>query len=224
MLDYEKEIMKERMKNVVALRNDIMNSSYQFKMQSYANRFNLPVRYVRLKVLSDPMFALNFIKDPAKQSFHEKKAASYLESQSNIKDFVNLPASGNEAIGLLSGMIHSYTDLKQNSSKKIKTLDFKFKIRFEDSWYDCYCSHKYTKGTGGAQDNQYHDLISFMENARQNTNPKMLFFAIADGDYYDFKDINGLSKIEKMNREFGNQKTIAANINNLVDLINNEFN
>lgn len=214
MLNYEEEIKKARSDNVLLLRENLMDENYLFKMRSYAERFNLPFEYVKLKVINDPIFALNFIKDPAKQSFHEKTAASYLSTHEKVLNFKNLSSGGKDALTVLTGIVQPYSTLKGQTSKKLKTVDFTFDLE-SDGLYHCFASHKYTKGLGGAQDNQYHDLVSFMENARQNTVLNHLFFAIADGEYYQYKNDKGQTKIDLMNAEYGNARTFALDINQL---------
>ena len=117
-----------------------------------------------------------FAKNPSKQNFYEKMAAERIKKIKFIGDFKNLP---NQYLYVLRGAI-----IKKNYLKvypQAKTIDFSFKYKK----YQIYVSHKYTKESGGAQDNQYKDLQDFIKKCRDCKTSNHFFLAIADGDYYN---------------------------------------
>ncbi len=105
----------------------------------------------------------------------------------------------------------------QAQSNASKTIDFEWNT----GTIKCYASHKYTKNSGGAQDNQYKDIRNFMKNIRDNNTPNILFFAICDGNYYQNLSRSNMSKMQILNRDFvKNDKLKALTINELSDHLN----
>lgn len=64
-----------------------------------------------------------------------------------------------------------------------------------------YATHKYTKVSGGHQDNQYKDIQEFIKESVTNTYTDKYFIAICDGDFYNTKNSQrGISKLENLQR------------------------
>ena len=63
----------------------------------------------------------------------------------------------------------------------------------------CFASQKYiNEKSGGAQDNQFNDIITFLKNCENNNLP-CNFFAIVDGGYFTESKMNILKKYESKN-------------------------
>jgi hypothetical protein len=214
-LNYEKLYDLAILKNIQELKDHINSDDTIIKIENWANKFNLNSSFVYQKICTDNIFALNFIKEPGRQNFHENVAAKHIASIKGIKNFKQLPKSGKNALVVSNGVIMSLTSFN-NSVEKIKTIDFEFifnKTQF-------YASHKYTKDNGGSQDNQYYDLRVFMENARKNSEKDIIFLAICDGSYYQNKIGGFKTKIEQLNDDFSKKdKLIAITINELPRLL-----
>jgi hypothetical protein len=147
-------------------------------------------------------------KDPNKQNIHEKIAGDYIITIEGISEFKILPKSGKNAKILTNdGRVTFGNGVKSN-----KSIDFEFiycGIHF-------YCSHKYTKDSGGAQDNSYNDLCNFLTSTRRVVDKKVYFLAIADGNYY-------ANKLEIMNIEFVGSRCRAVSTENLKEFLESTF-
>lgn len=221
IVDYEEACRIQLQDNVKEFRNNLIKPDTMKKIRNWAKKYGLSPEYVKYKVCTDDIFALFFVKDPIKQGTHEKTAAYVLESFAFIYDFKNLDNGGKNAKVINNGMIVSLEESKKSSSNP-KTIDFEWKINTQGGKViKCYASHKYTKASGGSQDNQYKDLQNFMENARLNKEPDSLFFAICDGKYYQRKNKDTKkSKLEELNEDYSKpNKLIALTINDIYDFI-----
>jgi len=82
-----------------------------------------------------------------------------------------------------------------NSFKNTKTFDFKSLT--VDNKIEYYYA-KYTNEEGGAQDNQYKDAVSFIDQAnlyyKKNKFSDIKFILILDGNYY-IKKMNDIKKL-----------------------------
>ena len=191
-LDYEKrikEMWKENAKEVPSLvkKND---KDTLKQIQTYSDRFDEPSRKVKEKILVDSMFANCFARNPTRQTSHEKIAFEYLsKNKSILRNFCKLPQNGNDAVYLTSdGAFQKYEQCR----KKIgKAIDFSW----ENAGKIFYASHKYTRESGGAQDNQFREQKELLEKFIKNVNENEFFFAICDGQYYSNKKMQVLKKL-----------------------------
>jgi hypothetical protein len=191
-LDYEKiikEMWKDNAKKVPYLVKKNDNDTLK-QIHTYSYRFDKSYNKVREKILSDSMFANCFARNPSRQTSHEKIAFDYLSKNNSIlKKFRKLPQNGNEAVYLTSdGTFQKY----KLCHKKIgKAIDF--------YWTNAnkifYASHKYTKESGGAQDNQFREQKELLEKFRNNDCENEYFFAICDGQYYTNQKTHFLNKL-----------------------------
>lgn len=66
LLKIEEEMKESGFKDLIA---HIESPDYSLKINNWANKFGIPVNKVKEKILSDSLFAYNFIKDFKKQNF-----------------------------------------------------------------------------------------------------------------------------------------------------------
>jgi len=133
-----------------------------------------------------------------------------------VENFEILPSGGNNAVYVENGKLFSGADLV-NQAKEAKSIDFSWtigNIRF-------YASHKYTKDSGGAQDNQYLDMQNFLKNTRDCNIKNTVFLAICDGKYYQAKDskTGDNTKIERLQRLTDNKTSFVLTVNDLMDFL-----
>lgn len=122
------------------------------------------------------MFAEMFAKDPIKQNFTEKIAAELLSVAAQPNKGMSFSPEG---------------ELQKGASyRNSKTVDF-----VKDG---IYITQKYTNGTGGSQDNQFRDVITFLEYGSK----KHRVAAYVDGSYYTPK------KIEQLKKHFHNNPNV----------------
>lgn len=213
---YEKQSLKMRIEN---LKDVIKNpKKYQEKLIKYSKKHNLEYEFLQQELLENIYLMNEMAKEPSKQNFHELVARDYILE--NYKEFLNfeiLPKkskNGIESIYLTNGQIVKESDL--STRNHTKSIDFKWEYK----GFTIYATHKYTKDSGGAQDNQYKDVISFLEHAKQNINNKILFVAICDGKYYVGK------RSDELRKSILNTKCIVTTIYTLkkdLDILINFF-
>lgn len=211
-LDYKEKYKMKLQENIVEMKKNMDSIDYIKKVKNFAEKFNIDEQKIIKKYKSDEVFSLFFVKDPLKQSFHEKTAATFIESL-NIKlninmfqNFQNLPTSGKDALYVSNGNVIDYNTRQGKSDGK--SIDFYWEYQYKNKKVKFYASHKYTEVSGGSQDNQRNDVESFMEGARSNRSNNEMFYAITDGDYYT--DI-----LDDLNELHSNSHIKAITINHL---------
>lgn len=167
----EQEKINNRKKNIEQVKLDLQSTGAAYndiiiKIKNFIDRFDgmFLEQDIIQKILNDDAFAAMFAKDPTKQNISEKMCSDYI----GIK---RAPQSGKNCI--------RFTDTGDIvSSKKeggCKSVDF---ILPEG----VYATQKYTgANTGGAQDNQFDDVVAFLKNG--SIHHKVA--AIVDGWYWE---------------------------------------
>lgn len=164
----EEEKIKSRIDSIKQIRNDINRNDkdIQNKIKNFIIRFDNIFSYDDIvnKILTDDIVAACFAKDPVKQNISEKLCSDYIK--------VPLaPQSGKNCIRFNDK--GDIVALKKDGG--CKSVDF---ILPEG----IYATQKYTGNySGGAQDNQFNDVILFL----QNGSIKHKVAAIVDGWYWE---------------------------------------
>ena len=219
MVDYKLAEMMKRQENTRILRSNIASNKIDIKLKekidNFCDRRCIEYELVKYKILTDDLFILFFIKDPGKQSIHQKLASEYLEKVENVYEFSTLPANGKNALYVINGMV--LTEEQANvSSSTVKSIDFEWKyLNQVGDIIQCYASHKYTNDEGGGQDNQYKDIISFLENSQKHKSTNTFFYAICDGKYYQRATNGYMTRMEYLNNTYRGNRTIALTINDI---------
>ncbi len=157
--DYVSSVRRKGLKeNIAPLRKQIKYAWAQKKIVNWAEKYGYDKNEVEQKIMNDDMFAAMFAKDPIKQNYTEKIAEQLL----GVKHLANTAMSFTENGELVEGCA-------VNNSKSV---DF-----IKDG---VYITQKYTTSTGGAQDNQYRDVIQFLKYGSK----KHKVAAYIDGSYY----------------------------------------
>ena len=147
--------------NLDDLQEHLQNPDYQKKVYNFATKFGFSVDEVNRAIQENLFLAACFAKDPSKQNFTEKLVAEVLGVE-------KLSPSGENCIRFdENGDIVSI-----NKGNVSKSADFYIDNR--------YYTQKYTNETGGAQDNQYKDVVDFLVKGSK----KHLVGAIVDGAYW----------------------------------------
>ena len=216
-IDYESAYKVALEQNIREVRDAILTGdmSMRIKLANYSEKFGIPIRFLEHKILSDNLFANGFIKDPSKQSLHQKVAARFIESINCVEDFEQLPAGGQNAKYICDdGIVRA-----GENGGRAKSIDFYWV--FDGNIY--YAAHKHTSEEGGAQDNQFKDLQLFLENAAKSKLANTYFLAIGDGDYYQKKYKSGGSeyktRVDYMNARFGTDFAIAITTDDLEEFM-----
>ena len=204
--DYEKEYAEALRRNhdYVISSLDAKDEDMFLKIDNFCAKHGFDRERVMKLMRTEEYFRAVFAIDPAKQKIHENTAAKFIESLSEIKDFKQL---GHSDMALFHGAVMPKKELKKlGGHGTAKTIDFSWTTKGKK----IYASHKYTRESGGAQDNQYEDLKEFIREANFSDLSDTFFVAIADGDYYKMKDSSaGITKLEYLNK-ISNQKNVFA--------------
>lgn len=141
----QSKTLKAYLKNTEEAIKAIGTADMDFKINNFLKKAPYSSKEeIEEKIRTDKIFAACFAKDPLKQNIGENVLKEYL-------DVEFLPQSGKDAIRFSSaGNIISKKELGCS-----KAVDFQIN--------SYYITQKYTgENTGGAQDNQYDDVIKFL--------------------------------------------------------------
>lgn len=156
---------KNRIANIAQVRKEINSIWVQEKIDNYLERFSdlFSKEEIIQQILNNDLTASFFAKDPSKQNVSEKECAKWIGAE-------KLPALGKNCIRFDSkGNIVSKKDVGVS-----KSADFLID--------GVYFTQKYTgNNSGGAQDNQYEDVVTFLTNGSKCQRVG----AIVDGFYWD---------------------------------------
>ena len=228
-LVYDTEIRKARKENIEKVFNEKETAE---KVHNFAERFSCDEMLVWKRMHDDMAFALTFAKDPAKQSIHQHVAARYIKKFPFVSNFVELPASGKGAKYCINGKIISGSKIK---SKDVKSIDFYWEYIYKNKKLCFYATHKHTDDDGGAQDNQYNDVVSFHENAKKCEDKNIVLLSITDGNYYKVKSTRDLSfngsRLEYFSKKCCGKRSCATTSNGIprktipyiIEWLNNNF-
>ncbi len=204
--DFEKEFIRAIRRNLtdVVGQLDLENEGLLKKIDTFSTRFKFPESAIRRQIRNDEMFRAFFAKDPGKQKIHENIAADFIRKIPTVEDFKQL---SHGALQLVRGGIFPKKEaLRMGTTAQAKTLDFSWKTGKSN----IFASHKYTKSSGGAQDNQYNDLKDFISEANDSNLPDTIFLAIADGNYYQLFDTEArVKKIQRL-KDLANRRNVFA--------------
>ena len=219
-LNYEEEYKKQIKTNLLKVLDELKTSQMQVKIQNFADKFGYSYNDIEDKIRNDEIFRCVFSKDPSKQNLYQTLAATFIKSLPMVENFEILASGGKNAVYIENGKLFYGTDLI-NQAKEAKSIDFSWnvgKIKF-------YASHKYTKDSGGAQDNQYIDIQNYLKNTRDSNNKDTIFLAICDGRYYQQKDTKtgDETRIQRLKRLTDNKTSFVITINELMEFQKNVF-
>lgn len=183
--DYALAEKQARLENAEILRANLTATDVALKIHNWAERYGLEPEFVRFKVLTDDTFALQFIKDPAKQSIHQRIAAQHIKTKIPlVEEFKTPPSGGSKALYVVRGMDVEGSKLHAATNNHGKSIDFRWSYTKAGRTLSVFATHKHTKEEGGSQDNQFEDIKRFLTEAQACRDPDVLFLAICDGAYY----------------------------------------
>ena len=218
--NYDKEFKKKIKTNldeVIQLLGE-REDGMQKKVATFSTNFDFKSKDVEAKIKKDRMFRAHFAKDPGRQNLYEKLAGQYIKSIKGVKNFEKL---GSNLKVILNGAVMTRAQLRQlGGVDEAKTIDFE--------WYyhkhHFFASHKYTKGEGGGQGNQYKDVQIFIKQATPSTLKDTFFIAICDGNFYDCKDtVTNTSRLERLKNMANNKNVFAMKLTELKDWLEKNF-
>lgn len=215
-LNYDEAEKNQLNENVESLLSNLNDQMLQTRIHNFAEKYNLNPQFVLQKIIDDNIFALCFTKEPSKQTFHQSQAAKFIKKLPLIEDFKTLPAGGKEALYVIKGNVLKGKELSTTTHGK--SIDFYWTFKLKGKKIEFYATHKHTRTSGGSQDNQYNDVLDFLENASYCFSKDKFFFAITDGPYYlqPNKKLEDMHKIEYMNTIHNGKRCKATTVNKLL--------
>ena len=160
------------------------------RIETYGQKFGYGKKKIKQEIETNKMFAATFAKAPSRTGFHESIAAEWLRKELNLPIDV-LPKAGTNSFYITSdGVIAQVSD---DERKPSKSLDFQWQVG--DITF--YAMHKYTREGGGAQDNQFKEMLATLDNFIRATNKKKVFIVIADGAYYTKTKMDELKSLTR---------------------------
>ncbi|QGZ97923.1 hypothetical protein GE118_03910 [Mycoplasma sp. NEAQ87857] len=160
------------------------------KIDLYIERNVLPLEWkeqIIYELKNKNLFYLSvFTKDIKKQNIYENILLHFLKD--NNIDAIKLPQAGKNALYAYNSII---TNDISDKPLELKSLDFEINLNNNK----IYLMHKYTEESGGAQDNQFNDVVNQIRNLDTNLINKVWF--CLDGKYYTKQKINELKSLNK---------------------------
>lgn len=190
----------------------------EVKIRNFAEKWSFEEQFIMNELKTNELLLLSFVKEPGKQTFHQHFAAKYLSTLPLIENFEQLPSGGNEALYVVNGKIVKGKDKDDQITGK--SIDFKWEYTFNEKTLTFYATHKYTKNSGGSQDNQYKDVQEFHTESRNCINENILLLSITDGPYYLLKETSvkkqNLTKLEYLSKQYKGFRNLATTMNTLI--------
>jgi len=154
-----------------------------------------PIEEILDEISSSQLAASFFAKDPKKQNIAEKSQLEYLCSK------LEKEITKSSSVYLMSdGSLERHTHHPPGATAK--SIDFYHNdCNDGNNGVEEYYFAKVTERNGGAQDNQWADVRSFIDAAKKNIekeNEKKKFIAVVDGNYYWNEDGNPTRKCKQL--------------------------
>ena len=219
MIDYERLKAQKRLENRNKLYNLVLKAQrfedlpkdVRIRVQNFCEREVFSIDKVFSELKSSLIFCAMFASDPLKQNFYETTCAEWLAPQ--VQDFRKLPVRGPDAFyfgdrGVVMGL--------SGGAGRAKSLDFTFRL----GEFTVFLSHKFIDADGGAQDNQFNDQATFIEQAcrvRAAGADCLLFAAICDGPYFQRR-----GRMESLRAACGAPGVVAAPHHEILAAIGDE--
>jgi hypothetical protein len=185
----KQEIKQKYMNNIEEVQQEVLSgkisSELKLKIKNHSDKTGLDEDLIIQSIKTDKVAASHFAKDPLKQNIAEPLQIKIYNEKFNTK-IVKLSTNGKNAVWLKDGLL--LNKKQETATKSMDGFDEE-----NENYYYC----KYTNEKGGAQDNQYKDLIKFViecnKYCEKNTDKKC-FSVLISGSYYTSLKIEQLEK------------------------------
>ena len=194
--DFEGERSRQKKENCR------LNQISESKIKKYCKTTGYDYNTILKKIKIDEAFRWFFIKDPIRQNIHEQTVIKFIKNISGVKNFKKY--SNNEMYIVNGGLV--LKSKLDTMTPSCKSIDFYWEFNNKK----IYAYHKYTKDSGGHQDNQYEDLKKFIDVCNSSSMRNVRFLAIADGAFYNTQ--NGKANTTKIKRlkDLANERNTFA--------------
>ncbi len=189
--DYEEENRLMFLQNASEVLRELerRDENLMKRITTFSERFDFSLKDVIEKIRNDKMFSYTFAKEPRRTNFHEKLASQWLQEIELVEDFRVLPKRGNKSYYVNGdGKV-----INDSSYTKSKSIDFTWRTGNTT----CYAMHKYTKHSGGDQDNQFAEMEALLRRFLQCEDKSCILVVIVDGAYYTESKMETLQHITR---------------------------
>lgn len=180
--DYDNSKIKRWKKNIEEARDNPLKRKEA--VINFANKVGLSPDVLWYNFCTDDLSPLHYAIDPTKQTLHQSVAAEWIESLPMVLNFKTLPGDGPDALFVSGGYLMRADQLANADIPK--SIDFYWETVDSDGVIlKFYAAHKYTKEDGGAQENQFRDLLSFaLESSKLKKERGIRILSLSDGPFY----------------------------------------
>ena len=184
-LDFEAIEHQQNLANRAEMADEIAQRSARLRTRilHFAGQFDIPEADFWRDLDANPNGPLAAVlaREARRQNVHEKAAADYVEKLALVAEFRKLPSSGQNACYVnRDGQIVTGAQLA-GAQRPSKSIDFQWRT----GRVTCYAAQKYTRESGGNQDNQFNEIQALLRNFLQRINNDVALFVLVDGPYYN---------------------------------------
>lgn len=185
---YDEIYHRSMLVNRSQVQSDLKSKYIQTKIDSYIKKFynsnNDPQLRNRIEyeIENNEYFANFFAKDPIRQNIYEKSAYDHIINMNGVNKELSINYPNSKQLFTENGK------LVNNRPAGSKSIDFRIVL---NNGTIIFISHKFINDNGGAQDNQFNDVYSFVRNSigasekySETGHPNVYFIALCDGKYF----------------------------------------
>ena len=214
-LDFEAIEHQQNLANRAEMADEIAQRSARLRTRilHFAGQFDIPEADFWRDLDANPNGPLAAVlaREARRQNVHEKAAADYVEKLAFVAEFHKLPSSGQNACYVnRDGQVVTGAQLA-GAQRPSKSIDF----RWRTGGVTCYAAQKYTRESGGNQDNQFNEIQALLRNFLQRINNDVALFVLVDGPYYNVARLAQLQALVRMQ----NPRSYVASVNALQPIL-----
>lgn len=211
---YQRKFLKAFRKNVEDAGRMARIGKLDKKIKTFCELHGCSKESLIREIEKNEIVAACFAINPSKQNFYKKEAARIIQSLDRVRNFHG-PNHQPKKIIVNGEVIQESSVSKSKNSSDTKPIDFWWE--FEGRVF--LACHKYTKESGGAQNQQFREFQRTINLSELHLDSSTYFVAIVDGPYFEEKkDEKTDSRLDTLKKQTTPQ-TFACNIGELENLM-----
>lgn len=183
-IDFDKAIRDRMEENRKALQEQLLTNkldkAVSQKIENYSQRYGYTVDSVVKELATNEHLQNHILVDPIRQSIHQDLMEQALIEHCTAEGYTYFSSKELKSTYLVDGQL---TNKKPETCDVNKSVDFL--VSTDNTTYAL--TLKYTGGEGGAQDNQFNDVINYLGEAREGAEYRgqpLVVGAVLEGAYY----------------------------------------
>ncbi len=211
---YQRRFREAYKKNVKDVVQAAKSGDLDKKLETFCSLHGYAKEEIIREIEQNEIVATCFAINPNKQNFYKKEAARFIERLNGVRTFQS-PSTRPKTV-IANGEIVVLPDSSNVAiPPQAKTIDF----RWEYKGRKFLACHKYTKESGGAQDQQFNEFRRAIGLSNLNLDDGVNFIAIVDGPYFDGRLDHQHTSRKEMLRAQTTENSFVCNIGELQDLL-----